>query len=780
MTEYQSIGKAEKKIDGLSLATGTGRFTADFTADQILHLALCYSPHAHALIRAVDLSPLEEMDGVVDVFYHANVPRILHSTAGQGYPEPSPYDAVLFDHKVRFVGDRVAMVAAETREIARAAAQRIQVDYEMLEPVFDPVAALADGPQVAAEDAHAVIPAVYRPEENLAAQVEIQVGNPDAELAVAEFVERHDYETQYAAHCALEPHAVLATFDENGRLVIITSTQVPFHARRIVSRLLQLPPGRVRIVKPRIGGGFGGKQEVFLEPLAALAALKHGRPARLVLSRREVFRSSRTRHPMQIRMSTGVGKDGRITALTMDAVMNTGAYGSHALTVLSNAGSKVLPLLNKIEHLRFFGRSAYTNLPVGGAYRGYGATQGYFALGQQVDIITRRTGQDILKFYKTWHIKSGETSPVFEALGEGKAGVGQIIRSCTLSECIDRGAAALDWYAKRDRHLPAGKDRVKGVGMAVAMQGSGIPRVDMASAAMKLNEDGSFNLHVGATDLGTGSDTILAQIAAEVLQVDLERIVVLSSDTDLTPFDTGAYASSTTYVSGNAVRLCAESLREKIVDVAGAMLQQDPAGLHLRRNGVQDADGTRKLTIAEIAACSLYRQNQVQLQAQASFVGDESPPPFIAQFAEVDVDIRTGRVVVTRFVSAVDCGQPIHPRLAEGQVEGAVVNGISYALCEEMLFDQRGRTTNASFWDYKIFTAADIPELVTILVESHEETGPFGAKSVGEIAINGPLPAIANAIVDAVGVRLFRAPFTQERVFRALEEKRRREAAGGP
>ncbi len=765
------VGRSEAKIDALALATGAERFTADFAAPQALHCALVYSPHAHAEILRIDASDTLAVAGVVEVFSFENVPAVLHTTAGQGFPEPSPYDAVLFERRVRFVGDRVALVAAESEAAAREGAARLRVEYRELPPLLDPLQADREAaPRIHGQEAYARIPVVYDPGRNLASQVEFSCGDPERGFAEAEITEERRYSTQAAAHCAIEPHAALAYLDERGRLTIVSTTQVPFHARRIVSRVLEIPLHRIRLIKPRIGGGFGGKQEVILEPLVGLVAWRHRRPARLVLSRREVFLSTRTRHAMSIRLKSGSTRDGRITALEMEAVLNSGAYGTHALTVLSNTGSKVLPLFNKIVHLRFRGRGVYTTLPVGGAYRGYGATQGYFALNQQLDIVARRSGQDVLELCRRWHIREGETSPVFQALGEGKEGVGQIIGSCSLAECLDRGAEAVGWKEKRGRRLPAGGGRVRGVGLAVAMQGSGIPRVDMGAASMKMNEDGSFNLLVGATDIGTGSDTVLAQIAAEVLQVGLEKILVLSSDTDLTPFDVGAYASSTTYISGEAVRKCAAELRAQILSVAAAMLEAPADRLAVAQASVTDPAGGRSVSYEEVACTALYNRDQFQIQAQASHVSDLSPPPFIAQFAEVAVDPRTGRVEVLHFVSAVDCGRPVNPQLVHGQVEGAVLNGISYALLEEYRYDGQGRMTNPRFWDYRIYTARDLPALTTILVPSQEGSGPFGAKSVGEIAINGPAPAIANAIVDAVGVRLYELPFTPEKVWRALQE----------
>ena len=771
MRKTDVVGRSVRKVDALSLATGTGKFTNDFDVQDPLWLALLYSPHAHARIKKIDVSEAARMPGVVDILHHGNVRRVLHTTAGQGYPEPSPYDTLLFDKKVRFVGDRVALVAAETIDSAKRALEKIKVEYEPLDPLFDPERATENGSVLLhTEDEHMLIPAAYDPQKNLAAQIDMSIGSVEKGFSEADFIEEHEYSVHYASHCAMEPHAAVARFDERGRLVIISTTQVPFHARRITSMLVGVPIRMIRVIKPRIGGGFGGKQEVLIEPLVALVAWKHKRAAKLVLSRQEVFVSTRTRHPMRIKLKTGVKNDGTITALELDGLLNAGAYGSHALTVLSNVGSKALPLFNKIPNIRFFGRSVYTSLPVGGAYRGYGATQAYFALNQQIDMIARRTGHDYLDWVKGWHIKAGETSEVFRALGEGTEGVDQTIKSCKLDECIDWGAEAIEWYKKRDKRKKIGKDRVRGVGAAVGMQGSGIPLIDMASASMKMNEDGSFNLYVGATDIGTGSDTILAQIAAEVLAVPTEKIIVLSSDTDLTPFDTGAYASSTTYVSGKAVEQCAGKLRSQIIDTAAAMLQTEPGSLVTERGRVRDTGAGKSVSYEEIALRAFYRQDQFQPQASASFTPTESPPPFIAQFAEVDVDIRTGRVEVVKFVSCVDCGVPINPKLAEGQVEGATVNGISYALCEDYKFDSAGRMTNPSFWDYKIYTASDIPKIVTILADSYEESGPFGAKSVAEIAINGPAPAIANAIYDAVGIRIFELPITPQKVWKRLQE----------
>ncbi|MDC7227109.1 MAG: molybdopterin-dependent oxidoreductase [Spirochaetales bacterium] len=768
--KFTNAGHSHSKIDSIALACGNEKYTDDFMTDTPLHIAFLYSDIANGIISSIDYKAAEQADGVKLILYHGNTPDTLHTTAGQGYPEPSPYDCRMFDKKVRFVGDRIAAVVADTYKQAEAALKLIKVEIEQLPALFDIEKAIdAGSPVIHSDDEYPAIPVTYKPEENIAAEIVTGFGDLEKGFKQADLIIDETYSMQYASHCATEPHAVSVHFDERGRLVIITATQVPYHVRRIVSIVCGIEIKNIRVIKPRVGGGFGGKQEVFLEQVAALAAWRLKRSIKIVLSRKEVFISARTRHAMRSRIKMGVQKDGTITALDVDDLMNAGAYAPHALTVLSNAGAKVLPLFNKIENLRFSGRSVYTNLPVGGAYRGYGATQGYFALNQHIDEAARYCGEDFCEYVKKRHIKSGETSRVFEALGEGKEGVRQFIKSCGLTECIDRGAKAIEWEKLRGKKLRNG-NRIRGVGAAVAMQGSGIPEIDMASCHIKMNEDGSFNLNTGATDIGTGSDTILAQIAAEALKTDYSKMIVLSSDTDTTPFDTGAYASSTTYITGNAVKQCALKVYDLILKAASEMLGADKNELKVEDSKVSSRDG-RTVEYGEICAFRLYTSGQLQIQASSSFVAHESPPPFTAQFADLEVDIETGEIILNRIAAAVDCGHPLNPLLAEGQVEGAVLNGISYALTEDYIFNSNGRMTNPDLGRYKIFNTVDTPEIITILADTYEDTGPYGAKSVGEIALNGPAPAIANAVYDAVGIRLRHTPFTPEKVWKLLNEQ---------
>lgn len=763
--KFSVVGFNERKVDGRSLVTGSPVFAGDLDLPGTLHIALLTSPHAHARITSIDTRAAEAVAGVAAVLTHRNTPTTRYTTAGQGAPEPSPYDTRMFDTKVRFVGDRVAAVAAETAEVARAAAALISVEYEVLHPVLSIDAALADGAPVIHDEDDALD--IFDAAGNVASVVAARVGEVEAALAGSFAVVETTTETPYAQHAPLEPHIAVSYLDAEGRIVIVSSTQVPFHARRIVARLLDIPINRVRVIKPRLGGGFGAKQEVLIEDVVALVTLRTGRPVRFEYGRAEEFYASRTRHPMRIRVRVGAGKDGLLRAIHLEALSNTGAYGAHALTVLSNVGSKTLPLYNKADHVWFDGKAVYTNLPVAGAYRGYGATQGSFALETALDDLARHLDLDPVVLRERNHIRTGETSPIFEELGEGRKGTPQTITSCALGECLRAGADLFGWEAKRNRPPDPGPFR-RGVGMSAHMQGSGIALIDMASATITMNDDHSFNLLVGATDLGTGSDTVLAQIAAEVLGVTTADIVVTSSDTDLTPFDTGAYASSTTYVSGQAVEDAARQVRAEILTRAAAILDENPDALHLVGGRIEGPTGS--LDLADIGRRSYYGPDPAQIAATASFVPESSPPPFMACFVEVEVDVETGLIRVLDLVAAVDCGTAINPQLAEGQVEGAIVNGLGYALTEEMVFDAAGRMKNPDLARYKIPGAADLPPIRVLLVDSYEPTGPMGAKSVAEIGINGPLPAIANAVFDAVGVRLRHAPFTPEKVWRALQE----------
>ncbi len=763
-SDLKTVGRSERRVDSVKLATGRGTFVDDIALPGLLHARILHSPHAHARIARIDPSQARAIPGIACVLTHHDVPRVAYTTAGQGWPEPSPYDSFMLDDKVRFVGDRVAVVAADDPEAAQRACEAIKVDYQVLPAVLDPERAMAQGAPVIHDEPDAT--GIKDPARNLAAEIAAQVGDVAKGFAEAEHVLEQTYRVPYVQQSSIEPHVTITWLDEDNRLMVRTSTQVPFHVRRIIAPLLGIPIRRIRVIKPRIGGGFGGKQEILIEDLCGMITLRTGRPVRLEYTREEELTAARTRHPQIVTVKSGV-KGGRFTALEMRVIENTGAYGTHALTVMSVTGNRALSLY-RCPNLRYEARAVYTNLAVAGAFRGYGCPQGFFALESHVDEVAVSLGEDPLEFRRRNHVQEGDDQPIAEVLGEGKEGFKQIIRSCGLPQAIQLGAKAIGWK-DRARKKKTGNGPVRrGVGMAIVMQASGIPGVDMGAASIKMNEDGSFNLLMGATDIGTGSDTMFCQIAAESLGVSVEKIIPYSSDTDMTPFDPGAYASSTTYISGRAVEKASRLVLQQITEVGAKMLEMKPEDAVAHSGKVCAPDG-RFVTYEQVCLSSLYQKDQFQIMATASHMSYESPPPFAAVFVEVDVDTETGFVRVLRIVEAVDCGQVVNPQMAEGQVEGAALQSLGYALYERMPFDAQGRMQFRSFRDYTIAAASDIPELVTILVPTHEPTGPFGAKAIAEIPINGPAPAIANAVFHATGVRIREIPLTPDRVLAALQ-----------
>ncbi|MBZ5620946.1 MAG: molybdopterin-dependent oxidoreductase [Acidobacteriia bacterium] len=760
------VGQNVRKVEGVKLVTGRPAFTDDINLPGLLIGKILPSPHAHARIKHIDASKAKALPGVHAVLTYKDVPRVPHTTAGQAWPEPSPYDTYLLDNKVRFVGDRVAAVAAESRSIAEKALRLIEVEYEVLPAVLGIEEAMAPNAPVIHDEPDST--KIHDRSRNIAGYILREIGSVEEGFRESDLIVEREFHTGRQQHCPLEPHVTIAWLDADGRLVIRSSTQVPYHARRQVAMILQIPVSRVHVIKPRIGGGFGGKQEMLLEDITGALALATHRPVKIEFTREEEFYMARSRHPQILRMKMGVKRDGTIMASQLTVMATTGAYGSHSTTVQGNTGSKVLPLY-RAPHMRFECHVVYTNAPVAGAFRGYGCPQGFFAQETLVDEIAHELGMDPIELRRKNMIRLGDTDRLSAQLGEGKEGLPRLIRSCGLPECLDRGAAAIDWDRKRAAQ-PAPTHLKRGVGMACTMQGSGIAGVDWASALLKMNEDGSFFLQVGASDVGAGADTVLAQIAAETLGVTLDKVVITSGDTDVTPFDVGAYASSTTIISGGAVKKAAEKVRAQVLEVAARMLDTSVENLSWGENQVSTVCECRKsVTMTEIALQSMYRDKQ-QIMDGASHFNTDSPPPFCATFAEVEVDTETGQIHVLHLVTAVDPGTAINPMQAEGQVEGAVAQGLGYALTEELVLDHAGRPVNPNFLDYKIFTAKDMPKLTTILVQTDEPLGPYGAKSISEVPINGPAPAIANAIHHAIGVRLRKLPIRPEDVLRELRE----------
>jgi len=764
------VNNRTPSVDGKGIMLGRPAFTDDLAAPNSLIVKILRSPHAFARIKSIDVGLAKALPGVELVITHHDVPHVSFTRAGQGYPEPSPHDKFILDEYVRYVGDEVACVAAISEDIAAEALSLIKVEYEVLEPVLDFETAQDNKTVIHPEEGiHEMFPIGFEPKRNIAASYAMHIGNVDEELATCDVVVEHSFYTQAQAHAMMEPHTANARLDYQNRLVVYTSTQTPYHVRRIMSQTLGIPLSRIRVIKPRVGGGFGGKQALHGEMFVALVTLRTNKPSKIVFTRQEVFASSYTRHPMRLDMRLGAMKDGTLKAIDCHVLSDTGAYGEHALTVYMVAGSKVLPLYNKVNAVRFHGEVVYTNKVSAGAFRGYGAIQGNYALESAVDMLCAKLKMEPTAFRAKNMIKEGETSPIFAIMGEGTEGTAMNMDTCKLEYCLKRGKELIGWNEKYP-FKPAGKNKVRSVGMAIAMQGSGIPYIDMGAATIKLNDDGFYNLMVGATDIGQGSDTILAQIAAEELQTSVDKVIVYSSDTDLTPFDTGAYASSTTFVSGNAVLRAAQNMKEMLLVEAAKVLEGQPQDVSF--NGTEFKVGTKSITLSALANRLYYNHDQKQLTATNSYVGHKSPPPFMAGFVEVEVDTETGEFDIIEYVSVVDCGTPINPMLAKGQVEGGIVQGLGMAAFEEVNYNPKGRLLSDSFLYYKIPTAEDIKKLTTEFAQSYEKSGPFGAKSVGEIGIDTPPAALANAIYNALGVRIDRLPITKEKIYKAMQLKK--------
>lgn len=783
--EYEKVGKPELKIDGMKLVQGKPAFTDDYYMPGMLYAKMLHSPHAHARIRSIDASKARKLKGVAAVLTWQDIPRVVYSTAGQSDPIPGPLDSVSLDNKVRFVGDRVAIVAAETESIAQEALALIKVDYEILPALLDSNQSMRPGAPIIHDQKDYVNFDASNPKKNLAAKIRIDVGDVNKGFEQADRIFEEDYEVPKVQQVHIEPHVVMTYWDEDDRLVIRTSTQVPFHARRQLAPVLGLPIKRIRVIKPRIGGGFGNKQEVLIEDVAAHLTISTGRPVRFEYTREEEFIASRSRHPMKIHMKTGVKNDGTITANEMYALTDTGAYGCHALTVTGNTGHKSMALyigdgeFRKSPNIRFYADIVYTNTPPAGAYRGYGVPQGFWAVDRHMEKIARELGIDPIDFRTKNALRAGELQPFSTAWSEGREPKPEIITTIALPECIEKGKQAINWDKKygnpRWHAIPDKPFLRRGIGMSAMMQGTAIPYLDMGGASIKMNEDGSFNLLVGATDLGTGSDTILAQMAAEILGVETDDIIVYSSDTDFTPFDKGAYASSTTYISGTAVVRAAKIAAERIQHRAAALFNKDkysnvhPHEIRLNQNNAVAKDG-RKISLSVIGHETIHHEDQEQIMGVASHMSPVAPPPFAAQFAEVLVDIETGQVTVENLVMAVDSGMIINPLQATGQIEGGMIQALGYAVCEEMTYDNQGRAKQKDLVDYHVFRADEVPQMQAIFVKSYEPSHPFGAKAVAEIPLDGVAPAVGNAIQDACGAELTVIPATPERVWKALQK----------
>ena len=755
------VGKGIPKIDGMAIATGKPVYTEDLAMANALVVKILRSPHAFARILSIDTSRAAALTGVECVLTYQDVPKQRFTLAGQSYPEPSPYDRLILEDTVRYVGDEVAVVAAADEKTALAAIELIKVEYEVLEPVLDFETAIGHPSVVHPEDdVHCNFDIGMNKERNIASSQKVEVGDVEAELNRCDFVVEETYYTQANAQCMMETYRAFNYLDHMGRLVVVSSTQVPFHARRMLARALQLPTAGIRVIKPRIGGGFGGKQTSCVEIFTAAVTLKTGKPAILVYDREETFSCTTSRHAMRLKVRMGADKEGFIRAVDIQGLSDTGAYGEHASTVFMVTGEKTLPLYNKTKAVRFMGDVVYTNKMPAGAYRGYGATQGTFALESAVNLLAEKMGIDPAELRLRNIANEGEPFLAYK---------GGILESSALNRCIEKGKAMIDWNAKYPRQ-EIGKNKVRGVGMAVTMQGSGIAHIDTASVEIRLNDNGDFTLLLGSTDMGTGSDTILAQMAAEVLEVSMDQIIVHAADTDVSPFDPGSYASSTTYVTGMAVVRAAEDLKRQILAEGARMLQVLPEEADFDGAAVRVIGSDKTISLQSLAVKLVVGPENRQLAGNATYGSPISPPPFIAGFAEVEVDTETGRIELVDYAAVVDCGTVINPHLARIQVEGGIVQGIGMALYEDVKVDSKGRLLTNSFMQYKIPCRKDIGTVRVEFEESFEPTGPFGAKSVGEVVINTPAAAIAAAVYNAVGVSITQLPITPEKVFMGMRK----------
>lgn len=762
------ISKGISKIDGMDIATGKPVYTDDLNINNnALVIKILRSPYAFAKIKEIDTEKAEKIEGVDCILTYKDVPKVRFTLAGQSYPEPSPYDRLILDEYVRYIGDEVAIIAAVDERAALKAMNLIKVEYDILEPVLDFETAHEHSSVVhPEEDIFLHLDIGMNKEKNIAASYGLEIGDVEDVLNNCDIVVDETYYTQAQAHAMMESYRAFTYMDYNGRLCIVSSTQIPFHVRRIVSKALEIPMSTVRVVKPRIGGGFGGKQTASVEIFPAIVTLKTGKPAKLIYDRKETFSCTTSRHAMKINVKVGADREGNIKAIDMKALSDTGAYGEHAWTVFSVVAQKTLPLYNKAKAVRYSGNVMYTNKMPGGALRGYGVTQGTFALESAINELAHRLDIDPTEIRQRNIIQEGDRNPIF---GISKTGQANTLESSTLDKCIEKGRELIGW----DEKYPSRKiseTKTRSVGMAITMQGSGIAGIDTASVEIKLNDDGFYTLLVGATDMGTGCDTILSQMAAETLGTTMNKIIVHAADTDISPYDTGSYASSTTYVTGNAVIKAAEDIKRQIIESGAEILEISVEDAEFNGEVVRSKDGQCFLSLEGIAHRVTFCKEKTQLVGKGSFGSDTSPPPFIAGFVELEVDHETGKVKLIDYVAVVDCGTVINPNLARIQVEGGIVQGIGMAMYEDVKHNSYGKMDSNTFMQYKIPCRKDIGNITVEFESSYEPTGPFGAKSVGEVVINTPPPAIAHAVYNATNTNIRSLPITPEKIILGMIE----------
>lgn len=756
-----SVGKGVIKKDAMALVTGQPVYCDDLAPKDCLIVKLLRSPHAYAKIKSIDTSIAKRIPGIEAIYTYEDVPTSRFTLAGQSYPEPSPYDRRILENVVRYVGDEVAIVAGANEDCVDRALKAIKVDYEVLEPLLDFEKSIDNAIVIHEEDDYKCLCEIGNDvKRNIVSSGESVVGDVDAVLKECDVVLERDYHTKANAQAMMETMRSYCYIDTYGRLNCVSSTQIPFHVRRILSNALEIPKSKINVIKPRIGGGFGAKQTACCEIFTAFVTWKLKKPSKIVYTREETFAASNSRHEMKMHVRIGATKDGTIEAIDLYTLSNQGAYGEHGPTTIGLAGHKSLPLYNHVKASRFTYDVVYTNTMRAGAYRGYGATQGQFAVESIINELADELNMDPCEIrFKNMTRENEVLSQYYN----------EELNACALDRCLEKAMEMIDYKNKPLRRDMG--DFVRGLGVSLSMQGSGISGLDVGSVEIKLQDDGFYTLSIGATDMGTGCDTILAQMVAECMDCDVDQVVTSSLDTDHAPYDTGSYASSTTYVTGMAVVKACEKLRNSILEAAAGFFNVDKEDIEFDGKKINTLDHVHEMSLAEFADTCFNGGIAKALIASDSHMSSTSPPPFMVGIAEVDVDKLTGEIKVHDYVSVVDCGTVINPNLARVQAEGGIVQGIGMALSEDITYSNEGKMRNRNFLQYKLPTRVDVPSVRVEFESSYEDNGPFGAKSIGEVVINTPTSAIASAIKHATGVQVRTLPITAEKVLLGKEDE---------
>ena len=759
----KSVNKCIRKKDSMELLLGKPVYTDDLAPKDCLVVKLLRSPYANAIIKDINTAIAMKVPGIEAIYTYKDIDQHQKrfTCAGQTYPEPSPYDRLILDQHVRFIGDPVAIVAGETENCVDKAIKLIKTEYEVLEPVLDFTTALDNPILVHPEDNwEALCPVGADNKRNLCAHDESSNGDVDKVLDDCDIIIDRTYHTKACQQSMMETFRTYCTIDTYGRLNVISSTQIVFHCRRIISHALGISPSLIRVTKPRIGGGFGAKQTSVSEIYPAFVTWRTKKPSKIIFSRYESLTASSPRHEMQMHVRLGATKDGIVKAIDLHTLSNTGAYGEHGPTTVGLSGHKSIPLYGKAEAFRFTSDVVYTNIMSAGAYRGYGATQGLFAVESAVNELADMLHMDPFDIRFKNIVKEGDVMPAY---------YNQVNTSCALDRCLTRVKEMIKWDEKYPVRMIS-DTKARYVGMGMAMQGSGISGVDVGSATLKLNDEGFFTMNIGAADMGTGCDTILSQIAAEVLECDTDDITVFGADTDISPYDSGSYASSTTYVTGKAVEKCALELKSRIEKLGAKLLKCDVDDVTYENNLVRCDSTGDTVSLADISTASMCG-NDISLSVTYTHSSPISPPPYMVGAAEVEVDLLTGESKVIEYDACVDCGTPVNPNLARVQAEGGILQGIGMTMSENITYSDKGKLYENSFLQYKIPSRMDIGHINVDFESSYEVAGPFGAKSIGEVVINTPLPAITDALSHAAGKRFYTLPITPEQIAMARVEK---------